>query len=107
MTAGDKAINWLSMLLGGAIGVTVGYLIYQRTMHRAAEIALEEGDDETAAAAAEDGEAGYGGASGPLLDPEDAAAIMSDDDMSLWEAGNDSYHDWGSNDGTDTETSRK
>ncbi|KEY67636.1 hypothetical protein S7711_07833 [Stachybotrys chartarum IBT 7711] len=88
MTAGDKAINWLSMVVGGAIGIGTGLIIYRRTMARAAEIAREDN-----AAAAEDGDAGYEDSNGPLLDPEDAAAIMSDDDVSLWEANAGSYHD--------------
>ena len=49
-------------------------------------------------AAAEDGDAGYEDTEATLLDPEDAAAIMSDDDLSLWDTqGADSwgedYHD--------------
>lgn len=88
MTAGDKAINYLSMAVGGVVGIAVGLAIYRRTMARAAELQREE-----AGAAAEEGDAGYEDTDATtLLDPEDAAAIMSDDDMSLWDAnGADSW----------------
>ena len=91
MTAGDKAINYLGMAVGGAIGLAVGLAIYRRTMDRAAELARDEAGDVDAA---EQGQAGdYEDTDGTLLDPEDAAAIMSDDDVSLWETqgNNDSW----------------
>ncbi|GJN77644.1 Tlg2-vesicle protein [Purpureocillium lilacinum] len=98
MTAGDKAINYLSMIIGGIIGILVGLAIYRRTMARAAELQREEGGAADELAAAEDGDAGYEDTEATLLDPEDAAAIMSDDDLSLWDTqGADSwgedYHD--------------
>ncbi|PHH62035.1 hypothetical protein CDD81_7659 [Ophiocordyceps australis] len=92
----DKAINYSSMLLGAAVGFTIGLIIYRRTMSRAAELALESGHEipsaqanalETSSArAAEQGAAGYRDADVPLLDPDDAAAVMSDDALSLWDA---------------------
>ncbi|KAM5351644.1 hypothetical protein ACJ41O_004367 [Fusarium nematophilum] len=95
MTAGDKAINYLSMFLGGAVGLIVGLIIYRRTMARAAELAREEGLDPTGLSA-EEGEAGYVDSdNSPLMDPEDAAVLMSDDDISLWERDTmeNGYHD--------------
>lgn len=86
MTAGDKAINYLSMFFGGLVGVTVGLIIYRRTMARAAELALE-------AAAEEEGQAGYEDADNSMMDPEDAAVLMSDDDISLWDRQEEAYHD--------------
>lgn len=54
MTARDRAINYISMLVFGAVGAAVGYLIWKRTMSRAEELAHEEGldsvDDLSAAA---------------------------------------------------------
>ncbi|KAF4983011.1 hypothetical protein FZEAL_1483 [Fusarium zealandicum] len=85
MTAGDKAINYLSMMLGGAVGLAVGLIIYRRTMARAAELARQEGLDPSALSA-EEGAAGYADSdNSPLMDPDDAAVLMSDDDISLWE----------------------
>ncbi|CAK7214920.1 Tlg2-vesicle protein [Sporothrix bragantina] len=99
MSAGDKALNYLSMAIFGCVGVGVGLFIFRRTMARAAEIAAEEG-------AQEEGRAGPGQSgqnnnrapgvyadddvddNAPLMDPEDAdvAALMDDDDISLWAA---------------------
>ncbi|EAA29182.3 hypothetical protein GE21DRAFT_1588 [Neurospora crassa] len=45
MTTRDRAINYISMLLFGAVGAAVGYLIWKRTMSRADELAHEEGLD--------------------------------------------------------------
>lgn len=74
------------MAVGGAVGLVAGYVIYGRTMARAAAIAREQGDVD-----AEEGHGGYSSngngyadASSGLMDPEDAAAIMSDDDLSMW-----------------------
>ncbi|KAF5004731.1 hypothetical protein FDECE_8775 [Fusarium decemcellulare] len=96
MTAGDKAINYLSMVIGGAVGLIVGLIIYRRTMARAAELARQEGLDPSALSV-EEGEAGYADSSdnSPLMDPEDAAVLMSDDDISLWERDglDNGYHD--------------
>ncbi|KAK1769658.1 putative tlg2-vesicle protein of 38 kda protein [Phialemonium atrogriseum] len=113
MTAGDRAVNYAGMLLGGLVGLAVGLVIYRRTMARAAELALEDDDPDAAAAAAalgftgeegeeEDEEEGGGreegarllrgssaagaGAGGPDASELDAAALMDDDDISLWEA---------------------
>lgn len=43
MSAGDRAINYISMILFGLVGAAVGIIIYRRTMARAAELAREEG----------------------------------------------------------------
>ncbi|OAA33756.1 TLG2-vesicle protein of 38 kDa [Moelleriella libera RCEF 2490] len=121
MTAGDKAINYIAMAVGGAIGLAVGLVIYRRTMARAAELARR---GEAAADAAERGQQqqrlavdGYdddNDATTTLLDPEDAAAaiMMSDDDVSLWEASGtatsdnmtwDAYNDVDDDDDDDDE----
>lgn len=101
MTAGDKAINYASMVLGGTVGFIVGLVIYRRTMARAAELAaaegLEEEDQMLAGADREDGE--YADGDGNLSARNgdiDAAALMDDDDISLWETDgveDGSYHD--------------
>ncbi|KAK5663454.1 hypothetical protein OQA88_3883 [Cercophora sp. LCS_1] len=101
MTAGDKAINYASMVFGGTLGFVVGLVIYRRTMARAAELAaaegLEEEDQMLAGADREDGE--YAVGDGNLLARNgdiDAAALMDDDDISLWETEgveDSSYHD--------------
>lgn len=97
MSTGAKAVNYLSMALGGAVGLGVGYVIYRRTMARAAELARE--DIGAGSGLAEEGQGGgYEDAdslsSATLMDPEDAAVLMSDDDISLWERGEEgAYHD--------------
>ncbi|KAM4054850.1 SNARE associated golgi protein [Hirsutella rhossiliensis] len=90
MTAGDKAINYLSMFLGSAVGIGVGLIIYRRTAARAAQLAREgaadlDADDDFDAAA-EQADAGYHDSDAALLDPEDAAAVMLDDDLLPWDA---------------------
>ncbi|ERS99863.1 hypothetical protein HMPREF1624_03229 [Sporothrix schenckii ATCC 58251] len=104
MSAGAKAFNYISMAVFGLIGVGVGLFIFRRTMARAAEIASEEGLAEegrvggaaaSRRAAGVYADTGSGSADGfdyddnaPLMDPEDAdvAALMDDDDISLWAA---------------------
>ncbi|KAL6908459.1 hypothetical protein GGI43DRAFT_144428 [Trichoderma evansii] len=81
MTTHDKMINYASMIIGGAIGAAAGIIIYRRTMARAAELAR----DEAGINAAEEGEGGYEDTEDTLLDPEDAAHAMGDDDVSLWD----------------------
>ena len=39
MSAGDKAVNYISMAMSTILGLVVGWLIYRRTMSRAAELA--------------------------------------------------------------------
>ncbi|KAH8128317.1 hypothetical protein FP744_10008790 [Trichoderma asperellum] len=81
MTLRDKMVNYASMIIGGAIGAAAGIIIYRRTMARAAELAREEATIN----AAEEGEGGYEDTVDTLLDPEDAAHAMGDDDVSLWD----------------------
>jgi hypothetical protein len=101
MSAGDRVINYLSMALGGILGFGVGLLIYRRTMARAAELMreaeLEEGGALLDAEAMEAGgaETDYD-ENDTLVHPDelDAAAIMDDDDISLWDTeGGDGYRD--------------
>jgi|SRR5687767_1297278 hypothetical protein len=91
MSFGDKLINWIGMLVGAIIGFTIGYLIYRRTMSRAAELARE--DDQNNGAAAEEGHGGFYDSESTMMDPEDAAELLNDDDVSLWETQVDEYHD--------------
>lgn len=111
MGFGDRVINFLSMLVGGLIGVGVGWVIYRRTMARAAELAREDaargrpfdagagagsggvGSNATGGPPREyvdDDVLGHGGEDARLMDPNDAAALMvDDDDISLWDATGD------------------
>lgn len=105
MTAGDKAINYLSMLFSMVLGTAIGLVIYRRTMARAKELALEEAA-ETGGVIDPTGEMPFGeyddGEDGDLergvlstamgsggrssrRGESDAAALMDDDDISLWE----------------------
>ncbi|EFQ26407.1 hypothetical protein CGRA01v4_05540 [Colletotrichum graminicola] len=83
MTTGGKAINYISMILGGTVGLVVGWLIYQRTMARAAELALEEAEANGLVPGSDD-TPDYLDVEAGLVDPEDVAALMGDDDISLW-----------------------
>ncbi|ERF68776.1 hypothetical protein EPUS_07263 [Endocarpon pusillum Z07020] len=42
MSAGAKALNWTSIVVGGLVGAFTGYYIYQRTMARARQLEAEE-----------------------------------------------------------------
>jgi uncharacterized membrane protein YdjX (TVP38/TMEM64 family) len=92
MDAGTKAINYASIIIGSIIGAAVGYIIYQRTMARARELEiaeLEAGNltPEGAAAVRGDLRREYSDLDG-IGEEEldlDAAALMNDDDISLWD----------------------
>jgi hypothetical protein len=89
MSFGDRVVNYLGMLLGGIIGFGIGLIIYRRTMARAAELAREDDEEshgQGAAAAAEEGQArGFYDSEATMMDPEDAAELLGDDDISLWD----------------------
>lgn len=114
MTAKDKAINYAGMLFGGVVGTVVALFIYRRTMARAAELEAEA----VLAAQGEDGL--VGGDEGGYEDADaeesrlmgagvetDAAALMDEDDISLWGEG-DGYTDgWGEEQGGVDEGGKK
>ncbi|KAI2784817.1 hypothetical protein F4815DRAFT_454348 [Daldinia loculata] len=91
MSAGDKAINYLSMLLSSAVGITLSLFIYRRTMARARELAREEAAENGVAIDEELDEEldlGYGDLEEgrrQRAGEADEAALMDDDDISLWE----------------------
>lgn len=110
MTLADRLVNYASMLVGATVGAGVGYFIYRRTMARADELAREEaeagrpldgavgvGVGGAAGGAAGVGvggeyadDAAEGGEDARLMDPNDAAALMvDDDDISLWDTAGD------------------
>jgi uncharacterized membrane protein YdjX (TVP38/TMEM64 family) len=78
MDASTKAINYASIIIGGVIGVAVGYMIYQRTIARAKELEIEELE----AARGEGGERVEGYFDGA---PIEGAQGMDEDDISLWD----------------------
>ncbi|KAK9421998.1 hypothetical protein SUNI508_05298 [Seiridium unicorne] len=102
MSTGDKVINYMSMLVGALVGMGIGLLIYKRTMARAAELAREEAA-ENGQVLGPDGEVDYEdleeGVLGRRVSRQgeaDAAALMDDDDISLWETDamdDDEYRD--------------
>ncbi|RYP34965.1 hypothetical protein DL767_004042 [Monosporascus sp. MG133] len=91
MTVGDKTVNYLSMLVGSAVGLVVGLVVYRRTMARAELLAREELEAGTGGVSVGD-EAlrdDYGDleerlVAAQLLGEADEAALMSEDDISLW-----------------------
>ncbi|KAH8197157.1 hypothetical protein TruAng_008686 [Truncatella angustata] len=101
MSTGDKVINYMSMIVGGLVGMGIGLLIYRRTMARAEELAREEAGedgglvDRDGDVDYEDLEEGILGRSGSTQGEADAAALMDDDDISLWETDgvDDGYRD--------------
>jgi len=94
MSFGDKAINYLSMIIGGTAGIVVSVLIYNRTMARAKELALEELDSGGNGGSGNGRVGEYEDVEAGLLDPEAAAAMMDDDDISLWDQDyDDAYED--------------
>lgn len=103
MSGFDRAINYVSMLVFGLIGFGVGLFIYRRTMARAAELAREEGleggdpllDGVVGDGDIEEGVLGDDLENGRMVDPDelDAAALMDDDDISLWDTPGDGYRD--------------
>lgn len=42
MSAGARVVNWLSIIIGAAVGIGTGLFIYRQTMARAAELEAEE-----------------------------------------------------------------
>ncbi|KAI0400336.1 hypothetical protein F4802DRAFT_501228 [Xylaria palmicola] len=114
MPAGARAVNYLSILFGAVVGVGVGWLVYRRTMRRAKELALEE-------AAATDGGSvlladgfGYEDVEEGILSPgrarssgeADAAALMDDDDISLWDTTEDVHDAYRDEDDADVNPGR-
>lgn len=82
MSAGTKAINYGSIIFGSILGASVGYYIYQRTIARAKELEIEELEAGTGAGlTARD--RNYTDVDGEV--DLDAAALMNDDDISLWD----------------------
>ncbi|KAM0153134.1 hypothetical protein ACHAQE_006488 [Botrytis cinerea] len=80
MDASTKLINYASIIIGAGLGATVGYVIYQRTMARAKELEIEELE-----AANGDVAAGIRVAAEYSDANNDDAALMNDDDISLWD----------------------
>ncbi|ETS87594.1 hypothetical protein PFICI_01422 [Pestalotiopsis fici W106-1] len=99
MSTGDKVINYLSMLVGGLLGMGIGLFVYRRTMARAEELAREEAGEDGPLAGDVDYEDLEEGVlqnhGGSPRGESDAAALMDDDDISLWEtdAMDDGYRD--------------
>ncbi|KAI1811650.1 hypothetical protein GGS20DRAFT_562117 [Poronia punctata] len=102
MPTSTRIINYLSILLGSILGIAVGWFVYQRTMRRAKEIALEEAAATGGNSALRPDEFEYDddveeGIVGSRRSGEnDAAALMDDDDISLWDSPDgvlDTYRD--------------
>lgn len=87
-----RVVNYASIVVGGLLGIGLGYYIYQRTVARARQLELEESQG----LARTPGSGGSGGGyfEAPLDDPDAFAAEgMDDDDISLWDNDEDGYRD--------------
>ena len=83
MDASTKAVNYASIIVGSIIGAAVGYIIYQRTIARAKELEIEELEAARGESGLGEGRRSYND-EGDEIDA-DAAALMNDDDISLWD----------------------
>jgi uncharacterized membrane protein YdjX (TVP38/TMEM64 family) len=89
MDTSTRLINYASITIGVTLGVSVGWIIYQKTMARAEELEAEELEAGRGEGGAESGRR-YSDAG--LEDP-DAAVLMDDDDISLWDSAGNMYRD--------------
>ncbi|KAI1821257.1 hypothetical protein F4861DRAFT_480126 [Xylaria intraflava] len=113
MPLSTRIVNYLSIAFGLVVGVTVGWVVYQRTMRRANEIAVEEAlvtDGDSVSLA---DELGYGDVEEGVLGPAqrqseeaDCAALMNDDDISLWDTTEDHPTIYRDEDDSDTRPNR-
>jgi uncharacterized membrane protein YdjX (TVP38/TMEM64 family) len=92
-----KVVNYTSVIGGGLLGTGLGYYIYRRTMARAEELQLEESQGLTDFSG--DSRNSLFEEDGTLPDPEDLAAGMDDDDISLWDNEDEGYRDDSTDDG--------
>jgi uncharacterized membrane protein YdjX (TVP38/TMEM64 family) len=95
MDMSTRIINYCSIIFGVTLGATVGWIIFRKTMARARELEIEELE----ASRGELGEAGRRFGDGGSEDG-DVAALMNDDDISLWGNEGNSFQD-GFMDGSD------
>lgn len=92
MSTGDKIINYTGMLVGALVGMGIGLFVYRRTMARAKELAMEEAGENGGVIDSEGEEVDYEDLEEGVINrgvsrqgEADAAALMDDDDISLWE----------------------
>jgi uncharacterized membrane protein YdjX (TVP38/TMEM64 family) len=115
MPLSTRIINYLGILFGAVVGITVGWFVYQRTMRRAKELALEEATatDGNGVLLTDDGdyddleEGILGQAQRRRSGESDAAALMDDDDISLWDTTDGVHEAYTDDDDTDTSPSMR
>lgn len=91
MDMSTRIINYASIITSVTIGVIIGWFIYRKTMRRAKELEIEELE-----AGRRDPSGGSGAAAAPYGDfseDADVAALMSDDDISLWDQDGSGFRD--------------
>ena len=97
MDMSTRIINYCSIIFGVTMGAIVGFVIYRKTMKRAKELEIEELE-------ASRGELGGdpGRPYGDFSEDADVTALMSDDDISLWNQDRHGFRDDSTN-GSDEE----
>mgnify|MGYP006976754247 CR=1 FL=1 len=110
MTLTDRLLNYASMLIFGILGATVGWIIYRRTMQRAAELSASQNqatdsllgrrsnyaddEDDDPEGVFGDVEQGVIDANGEMTHPDQLdVGNMGEDDISLWDTAG--QEDWG------------
>jgi uncharacterized membrane protein YdjX (TVP38/TMEM64 family) len=89
MDMSTRLINYASIAIGMTLGATVGWIIFRKTMARAKELEIEELEAARGELGGDRGRTyGDGGS-----EDADVAALMSDDDISLWDNDGNGFHD--------------
>ena len=97
MSVGTKAVNWGSIILGGVLGIAVGWYIYRRTMQRARELETEE----EVAITGQRPVAGHVRRFSDEPDEERTATLLEDDQIDFLDPDEGYRDEWGLEDGGD------
>ena len=102
MSAGTKAVNWGSIILGAVLGIAVGWYIYRRTMQRARELEAEE----EVAITGQRPVAGHVRRFSDEPDEERTATLLEDDQIDFLNPDEGYRDEWGLEDSGDAKVLR-